>query len=69
MDANYRILEETGVISRTRTTAKLVRLISCHGREPKIDIRTWMGEQMLKGVTLTKDEAKTLPGILQGMDL
>lgn len=40
-----------------------------NGAEPKLDIRTWQGEKMLKGITLNQQEATELLKILQGMGL
>jgi hypothetical protein len=46
---------------------KELNLISWNDREPKNDIREWSpdGEQMGKGITLTKEELSALKGLLQ----
>ncbi len=60
---NYEIKAHIGTISHNDEYEKAVKLISYNGAEPKIDVRTWRGEKMLKGITLTKEEAKHLVDI------
>ncbi len=41
-----------------------VNIISYNGREPKLDIRTWKDDKMLKGVTLNAEEIEALKAAL-----
>lgn len=66
---NYQITAELGTLSEWSDKAKKVRMISCNGAEPKLDIRTWQDDRMLKGITLNHQEAVELLKILQGMGL
>ncbi len=71
-DISYEIIENLGVISETSGGwKKELNLISWNGREPKLDIRDWSPdhEKMGKGVTLTKDDAKSLLALLKEIDL
>jgi len=45
---------------------KELNLVAWNGREPKLDIREWAPDRqkMGKGVTLTKEEAAKLVGLL-----
>ena len=66
---NYSVTSELGTLSEWSDKAKKVRMISYNGAEPKLDIRTWQGEKMLKGITLNQQDATELLKILQGMGL
>lgn len=65
---SYDIKKQLGVISKDKKGIfqTEVNLISFRGAEPKVDIRKWNREtdQMLKGITLTKEEALKLADIL-----
>ena len=63
-DFNYEIKDHVGTISHNDECEKAVKLISYNGRKPKYDIRTWRGSKMLKGITLTEEEACQLYKIL-----
>lgn len=58
------VIKDIGTISTDGNYTKSVKLISFNDAAPKIDIRTWCGTKMLKGITLTRDEAKRLAEIL-----
>lgn len=71
-DLKYEIEEEIGVISESsKGWSKELNLISWNGREAKYDLREWAPEhqKMGKGVTLTKDELRTLKALLNNMDI
>lgn len=59
------VIKDIGTISTDGNYTKSVKLISFNDAAPKIDIRTWCGTKMLKGITLTKEEAKHLVDILK----
>lgn len=69
-DFNYKIAERIAVLSESANGEKTLELnrISYNGREAKLDLRRWDrsggGEKMLKGVTLTDDEADELKAAL-----
>lgn len=61
---NYEIKERLGVISQTESGdfTTEVNLISYNGNTPKVDIRKWdrRTDKMLKGISLTTEEAQAL---------
>lgn len=63
-DFNFEIVEHIATISENTTGNYAVELnkISFNGANPKIDLRKWnkLTGRMLKGVTLTDEETKTL---------
>lgn len=63
-DFNFEIVEHIATISENTTGNYAVELnkISFNGTKPKIDLRKWNKRtgRMLKGLTLTDEEAKTL---------
>jgi hypothetical protein len=66
------IVQKIGVLSTSASGwGKELNLVSWNDRDPKYDIRDWALEnkQMGKGVTLSKEELKTLRDLLNGMDL
>jgi hypothetical protein len=66
-DITYDILKAFGVISEEKGGwKKELTLVSWNGRAPKFDIRDWAPghEKMGKGITLTREEAETLVGLL-----
>jgi hypothetical protein len=66
-DIEFKIVERIGLIAEGgKGWTKELNLVSWNGRDPKFDIREWdpAHEKMGKGVTLTKDEAKALLGLL-----
>ncbi len=71
-DIKFEITQKIGVLSKTsKGWTKELNLVSWNEREPKYDIREWSphGAIMGKGVTLTKEELKTLRELLNKMEL
>lgn len=67
-DIKYNIIEKVGVISTNDKSkwSKELNLISWSEKDPKFDIRDWDEKhtKMGKGVTLSKEELKSLYDIL-----
>ena len=61
---NYENRERIAVLSQSGDTSKELNLISYNGSPAKYDLRTWRRadgeEKLLKGLTLTAEEAQTL---------
>ncbi len=55
----------------TKGWAKEVKILTWYGRKAKRDIRVWdeNTDNMGKGLTLTKEELKTLKGLLNSLDI
>lgn len=71
-DIKYEIEKELGTISESsRGWVKELNLISWNGREAKYDLRDWASdhEKMGKGITLTKEELKSLKILLNSIEL
>lgn len=71
-EIKFDIIEKLGTIGEgSKGWSKEVNIISWNGRKPKIDIRDWdeNNEKMGKGLTLTKEELKTLKGLLNSLDI
>ena len=71
-DIKFDIIEKLGTIGEgSKGWSKEVNIIYWNGRKPKIDIRDWdeNNEKMGKGLTLTKEELKTLKGLLNSLDI
>ncbi len=69
---SYEIVEQIGVLSESSNGwSRELNLISWNGRDPKYDVRDWApgNEKMGKGISLSKEEAKALKEILNGLDL
>lgn len=68
-EVEYEIIQTIGVIGKETEKGwqKEVNLISWNGAEPKVDIRAWRADhqKMSKGITLTKQEAIEVAGILK----
>lgn len=68
---SYRIEKELAVIGRFGDETKELNLISFNSRPAKLDLRCWKNEDgkrlMLKGVTLSKDEAFALKEALDSL--
>lgn len=67
-DFNYEITEHIATISENKTgnyTLELNR-ISYYGAAPRLDLRKWdrKNNQMLKGITLSDEEAEALKNAL-----
>jgi hypothetical protein len=71
-EISFEIVRRLGPLARpsARGWTKELNLVSWNGREAKYDIREWSEDhqKMGKGVTLGKDEARVLVGLL-GQDL
>ena len=66
-DIKYDIVKEIGVLSVSKSGwNKELNLVSWNDGAPKYDIREWAPGHMKmgKGVTLSKEEAKTLADLL-----
>lgn len=71
-EIKFNIIEKLGTIGEgSKGWSKEVNIISWNGRKAKIDIRDWdeNNEKMGKGLTLTKEELKTLKGLLNSLDI
>lgn len=66
---SYEIVKKFGSFGESDDYRKEVNLIAYNGASPKIDIRIWRGEKMLKGIAISKSEAKELLEILSGVNL
>ncbi len=69
---SFKIEEKIGVISTQKSGWNLeLNFVSWGQYAPKYDIRTWdpQHEKMGKGITLKKEELKSLRDILNGMNL
>lgn len=65
---NYEIVERIAVLSQNGTTSKELNRVSYNGAPPKWDLRSWRREdgeeKLLKGLTLTDEEAAALKAAL-----
>ena len=71
-DIKFDIIEKLGIIGEgSKGWSKEVNIISWNRRKAKVDIRDWdeNNEKMGKGLTLTKEELKTLKGLLNSLDI
>ncbi len=71
-DLKYEITEQLGELGETGNGwKKELNMVSWNDREPVFDIRTWNADhgRMGKGITLTRDELKTLKDLLDGMEI
>lgn len=69
----YYVVEHIAVLSESNGVTKELNRISYNGAPPKLDLRAWKpdgsGKRMLKGVTLTNEEARALREVLNQVDL
>lgn len=69
---NYEITEKIAVLSGYGDTTKELNKVSYNGSPAKYDLRSWRRvngeEKLLKGVTLTEEEAKLLKDALNGIE-
>lgn len=60
---NYEIVEKIAVLSQSGDTTKELNRVSYNGSPAKYDLRSWRRtngeEKLLKGLTLTEEEART----------
>ena len=71
-EIKYEIEKELGVISESaKGWSKELNFISWNGKEAKYDLRDWGPdhEKMGKGITLSKEELKSLRELLNKIDL
>ena len=65
---NYDITERVAVLSQNGDTSKELNMVAYNGSPPKYDLRSWKREngteKLLKGLTLTLEEAKALKDAL-----
>lgn len=65
---NYAIVERIAVLSQSGDTTKELNRVSYNGSPAKYDLRSWRRtdgeEKLLKGLTLTEDEATALKAAL-----
>ncbi len=68
----YEITEHIATLSENGNTAKQLNKVSYNGGAPKYDLRQWRnvdGEaRMLKGITLSDEEARALKEALNARD-
>lgn len=61
---NYEITERIAVLSQSGDTSKELNKVSYNGQPAKYDLRSWRRtdgeEKLLKGLTLTAEEASAL---------
>jgi hypothetical protein len=68
----YEIVKTIGTLSESaKGWKKNLNLISWNDNEPKYDIREWSpdGEKMGKGVTLSKDEMRSLMTLVKNIEV
>jgi hypothetical protein len=71
-EIKFNIVEHLKVLSEgSKGWTKEINIVSWNERKPKIDIREWdeFHEKMGKGVTLNKEELKTLKELLLELDI
>lgn len=65
---NYEIVEHIATLSESGNTAKELNRVSYNGAPAKYDLRSWKREngeeKLLKGLTLSDEEAATLKEVL-----
>ena len=70
---NYEIVERIAVLSENGSTTKELNKVSYNGSPAKYDLRSWKREngeeKLLKGITLSDEEAKILMSALAGAGL
>ena len=66
----YEIVEHIATLSESGETSKELNLVSYNGSRPKYDLRSWRrtegSETLLKGLTLSDEEATALKAALNG---
>jgi hypothetical protein len=71
-DIKFEILKKLGVLGEgSKGWKKEVNIISWSSRKGKVDIRDWdeNHEKMGKGITLSKDDLKSLKDILNSINI
>lgn len=69
---NYEIVEHIATLSQSGDTSKELNLVSYNGSPAKYDLRSWRRkageEKLLKGLTLTEEEASLLKQALDARE-
>lgn len=69
---NYEIVEHIATLSQSGDTSKELNRVSYNGSTAKYDLRSWKRtdgeEKLLKGLTLTDEEATALKEALNGRE-
>lgn len=69
---NYEIVEHIATLSQSGYTSKELNRVSYNGSPAKYDLRSWKRtdgeEKLLKGLTLTDEEATALKEALNGRE-
>ena len=69
---NYEIVEHIATLSQSGDTSKELNRVSYNGSHAKYDLRSWKRtdgeEKLLKGLTLTDEEATALKEALNGRE-
>lgn len=69
---NYEIVEHIATLSQSGDTSKELNLVSYNGSPAKYDLRSWRRtdgeEKLLKGLTLTAEEANLLKQALNARE-
>lgn len=69
---NYEIVEHIATLSQSGDTSKEFNRVSYNGSPAKYDLRSWKRtdgeEKLLKGLTLTDEEATALKEALNGRE-
>lgn len=69
---NYEIVEHIATLSQSGDTSKELNRVSYNGSPAKYDLRIWKRtdgeEKLLKGLTLTDEEATALKEALNGRE-
>lgn len=67
---NYEIVEHIATLGQSGDTSKELNRVSYNGSPAKYDLRSWRRtdgeEKLLKGLTLTDEEARALKEALNG---
>lgn len=67
----YKIEKHIATLSERGNTSKELNLVSYNGAAAKYDLRSWMhgsdGNKLLKGITLTEEEAAELKAALNSI--
>lgn len=69
---SYEIVEPVAVLSQSGDTTKELNRVSYNGSPAKYDLRSWRRadgeEKLLKGLTLTEEEARALKQALNARE-
>lgn len=69
---NYEITERVAVLSQNGDTSKELNMVAYNGSPAKYDLQSWKREngteKLLKGLTLTLEEAKALKDALNARE-